>query len=97
VSEFLLKQSEKLVGTLRLYQIDQPYFYCKFEPTEAFQPFKSFFDQELKLLNEGNFEVWDEFYHQITNFNLMLVVGEGGEIIKDFLLHIENDEAWFRY
>jgi len=97
MSEFLLKQNDKLLGTLRLQTIDQPYFHCRFEATEAFQLIKWFFDEELKLLNGEDFEVWDEFYNQITNFNLMLVVSENGEIIKSFLLHIENDEAWFRY
>lgn len=97
MSEFLLKQDNQLVGMLRIDTIDQPYFYCKFESTEAFHYIKSFFEEELKLLNNEDFEIWDEFYNQITSFNLKLIKCESGEVIKDFILHIQNDEAWFRY
>ncbi len=97
MSEFVLKQDDQIVETLRVHTLDQTYFYCKFEATEAFQPFKSFFEEELKLLNDEDFEVWDKFYNQITNFNLKIVKCESEEFIEDFILHIQNDEAWFRY
>ncbi len=81
-----MKQNEELLGTLRLREIDQPWFHFNFESTELFQEVEHLFVQKLELLNEENSKI----------LNLCLIDIENGKKINKFILHIE-DEARFRY
>lgn len=95
--EFQLRQKDILLGTLRSYDFDFPWINCKFEPTEAFQAVKPLFDEEVRLINDEDMENWETVYLRIDELNLKLINVENDNVIDDFLLHIENDEAWFRY
>jgi len=95
--EFHLKQKDKLLGTLRSYDLDFPWLLCKFEFTEAFQQIKPLFDEESKLLESDDMEKWEVAYSKIDNLNLELINLEDEKSISDFLLHIQDDEAWIRY
>ena len=95
--EFQLKQKGKLLGTLRYYESNFPWTNCKFEPTEAFQAVKSLFDEEIELLEKDDIENWEIAYDRINDLSLELINLEDENIIGEFLIHIEGDEAWFRY
>jgi hypothetical protein len=97
--EFQLKQKDRLLGTLRRYDSDFPWINCKFEPAEAFHEFKSLFDEELEFMKSEPFDIeaWDAAYSKIINLNLELVDLTDESLITEFLLHIKEDEAWFRY
>jgi hypothetical protein len=97
--EYHLKQKDVLIGTLRSVDIDFPWINCKFEPTEAFQPLKHLFDAEVKVLNVDPFDLdeWEAAYGAIEALNLDLQCHDNGEQIEGFLLHIQADDAWFRY
>ena len=95
--EFHLKQKGKLLGTLRSYDLDFPWLLCKFEPAEAFQQIKPLFDEESKLLENDDMEKWEVAYSKIDNLNLELISIEDEKSISDFLLHIQDAEAWIRY
>ncbi len=69
--------------------------YCKFEPAASFAELKPLFDDELRLLNRDDMRAWEEAYEKIRALKLQLVNGENE--IGEFLLHIDGDEAWFRY
>lgn len=95
-----LKLGDALVGVLNIYGTDQPWFLAKFEPTPVFEQFKLLFDDELRFFeDEADFEngTWEEAYQKIEEAGLRLVDAEGKTKIEEFLLHIEGDEAWFRY
>ncbi len=94
--ELYLKQNDVLLGTLRSYDSDFPWINCKFEPSQAFQLVKPLFDEELKLLDEEDWEKYDEAYSLISALNLELINLSEGKVTTDFLLHIQGDEAWFR-
>lgn len=97
--EFQLKQDDRLLGTLRQYDSDFPWINCKFEPTEAFHQFKHLFNDELECMDREpfNIEEWDEAYSKIIDLNFELIDLTSGNLIAEFLLHIKNDEAWFRH
>jgi hypothetical protein len=97
--EFQLKQNEQLLGTLRQYGTNFPWVNCKFEPTEAFRQFKPLFDEELEFMENESFDIerWDAAYSRIIGLNLELIDLTNKEPITGFLLHIKNNEAWFRY
>ncbi len=92
-----LKQGEQVLGTLKPYECDMPWVNCKFEPTTDFAPFKPLFDTELRLLDTAADDDWAEAYDKIADLDLRLVPVDGGAAIKEFLLHVQDDEAWFRY
>ena len=92
-----LKQGGKLLGTLCPYDSDMFWTNCKFESTEAFQKFKPLFDEELRLLEDEDWDKWEEVYNRITSLKLELINLENGKIIDEFLLHIQDDEARLRY
>jgi len=83
-------------------RLDQPWFFCQFKQTAAFEEFKPMFDKELELLNTGlvSEEVmaaWEEAVETIDALGLILVSLDDSSKITDFLLHIDGEEAWFRY
>ncbi len=96
-SIFHLQKSDVLFGVLREYEVDQPWIYCKFEPTEHFSELKPLFDAELEACENGDYEKADEFYYEFERMNLKLIPIDSEERIKHFLLHIKDDEAWFRF
>ena len=90
-----------LLGTLKYKYLAMPWFFCDLSSTEAFEEVKSLFDKEVELLNSDNFGqnqgAWEEKMAQIDDLTLSLIEVNTGEKIEDFLLHIENGEAWFWY
>ena len=85
-------------GRLHLDHIDQPWFHCRFEPTEAFQEVQPLFEEEIRLLNSsGKIDEWERSYETIDQLQLELRSTAEHSVITDFLLHIEGDSAWFRY
>ena len=88
VTELQLKHGEESLGILRAYDNDFPWVNCKFEPTASFKTFEPLFQAELKL---------EDAYDRIDELGLQLVDVERGKVISEFILHIENNEAWFRF
>lgn len=91
-----LRHGEFLVGTLRETDYDFPWINCTFEPTPAFEEFRSIFVRRLRSVESEEFDVADEMYDVIEN-RLQLIDLEDADRIGKFLLHIEGDAAWFRY
>ena len=42
-------------------------------------------------------ENWETVYIKIYELNLKLINVNNSNVIDEFLLHIETDEAWFRH
>ena len=97
-----LKKQSDVLGLLLCPRLDQPWTFCSFEPTVGFQDVKSLFEREIKMLNTGlvtseDMTEWEESVSAIDGLNLSLHSLDDASIISDFLLHIESEEAWFRY
>jgi len=90
-----LKSNHELLGILKVCSIDFPWFICKFEPTRAFAKVKPLFDEELQLIDDT--QKWEQVYNKLVEFELVLIDINNNHTISKFLLHIENNEAWFRY
>lgn len=90
-------RGDSILGVLTLKSIDQPILLCTFEPTGAFSEIQPLFDRELELLNADDMEAWDEAYSRIDDLGLTLFNPDGEINIKEFILHIEGEEAWFTY
>lgn len=94
-SSWTLLHDSLPLGRLVSIGLDQPWQHCSFVPTSSFSEIEHLFRQELKLLNEDRMEEWETVCEAIDSLNLVLRT-EGGEEFREFLLHIDGDEAWFR-
>jgi hypothetical protein len=62
-----LRKGDVLLGTLVAYDLDFPWFYCHFTPTEAFAPHRAGFDEDLRWLEVGEAdEAYYDHYEKIT-------------------------------
>jgi hypothetical protein len=95
--ELHLKRGEELLGVLHQYDLDQPWFTCKFEPTAGFSQVRHLFQEELELLESDQMDEWQIAYERIHALGLKLIDIQSHKEIDDFLLHIQGTEAWFRY
>jgi hypothetical protein len=89
----LLRQDE-LIGEIVIEQGDFPWLSGRFAPAPAFAAWKPLFDRELALMEEENWDEWEAVAAEIHD-NLLLVAPGGP--VAEFLLHIEDDQAWFRW
>lgn len=95
-SKFELWEGDVLVGNLYEYSLDFPWVLCRFEPTDTFGDLRELFDREMSLLKA---EKWDEsqsVYNEIERRVKLIDPGDPS-MIESFVLHIDGNEAWFRY
>jgi hypothetical protein len=97
VEKWTLMMGDSVLGMLTPDDPDWPWLYCHFTPTPAFEPVRPLFVAELEIL-EGQWDEgrWEKAYAAIASLKLRLL-GDDGQIIDEFLLHIDGDTAWFRY
>ena len=92
---FHLKQKGKLLAVLDLCRAGDEMFWvkCRFEPTEAFSPFRPLFEQA----SGADDELFNQIYDQFREAGMLLVdVADQVEIIY-FVLHIDGDQVDLRY
>lgn len=84
-----------VLSNIQLY--DWPWYRCIFQPTLAFESYRSLFDQELELLEDkGATEEWDAAYEKIENLGLTLSDPGQEKTTKLFLLHVNGETARFK-
>ena len=90
------------LGTLKVLGHDQPWFECRFEPTEAFEAVRPLFAEEVALVESGDLSqhltAWEDAWARIEALNLVLEpLGDGPALLK-FVLHVYDDgTARLRY
>ncbi len=89
-----LVRQEELLGEVVVDEADFPWLHGRFVPTPAFDEVKPWFDESLSLVEAEEFERFDEVYDRIAH-TLSLVAPSGP--VAEFLLHIEDGRAWFRW
>lgn len=92
-----LVRGEELLGEIVIEDADFPWLSGRFVPQPAFADVKPLFDAELALVESGlddNVAAWERIYDRITA-SVSLVSPRGP--VSEFLLHVQGDEAWFRW
>lgn len=91
-----LVRDEQLLGEIVIENADFPWLSGRFLPQPAFAEVKPLFDQELALVESGldDADAWERIYNAITD-SVTLLSPHGP--VPEFLLHIQGDEAWFRW
>ncbi|MGH1489856.1 MAG: hypothetical protein ACRBK7_10765 [Acidimicrobiales bacterium] len=93
-----LRAETELVGKIEATAADQPWTSGSWQPTPTFERFAPLFEHELACLNAMNeqSQEWERAYQAIEEAGLSLQ-SPGGEIVAEWLLHIDGNEAWFRW
>jgi hypothetical protein len=92
-----LKIGDQILGALTEDAFDMPSMLCKFVAAPSFDEYAPLFADELRLLNADEMVLWDVAYSKIDALGLILESDdEPRELIKDFILHVDGDTAWFR-
>ncbi|HEX6353869.1 hypothetical protein [Actinophytocola sp.] len=92
-----LRAGDELVGTITIEDQDFPWLSGSFAAEPGFARWAPLFADELALLDRDDPEDisrWEELYEQITG---ALTLVAPGEPVEDFLLHIDEGRAWFRW
>ncbi len=88
-----LRQDNTLIGTLVEYEQDMFWFSCYFEPTPAFEPYRTLFSEGQDLIATDQFDDW---YAKVNGLGLQLVRQSDGKRASEFILYISDDKASFR-
>ncbi|MFG3072139.1 hypothetical protein [[Kitasatospora] papulosa] len=93
-SEWQLLHGGTLVGTITVDEAGMPWQCGRFFPEPAFSQFRPWFDELNAILEAEEFERFDDAYDRIESA-LVLVSPTGP--VGNFLLHIDQDRASFRW
>lgn len=94
-STWRLMRQDDLLGTIAITEADFPWLHGRFAPEPAFAEVKPWFDAVLALMEA---EVYDERFdaaYELIPQALTLVSPRGP--VADFLLHVDGEDAWFRW
>ncbi|MCB5163974.1 hypothetical protein LG634_03880 [Streptomyces bambusae] len=93
-----LRHQDELLGDITIDDSDFPWLHGRFTPTPAFAPFKPWFDESLSLLRAKEYERFEAAYDRIEQTLTLLSPSPTGRTpVAEFLLHIRDDRAWFRW
>jgi hypothetical protein len=92
-----LKCGKELLDTLTQKSFDQPWIVCRFQAEPAFRQYAELFKDELGVLNRDEMHLWEQAYQRIIDLGLTLHPVDTVDAIAEFILHIDGEEAWFRY
>ncbi|GAA2970977.1 hypothetical protein [Actinokineospora diospyrosa] len=74
---------------------DFPWLYGRLVPLAPFEEFRPLFEEEHRLLQEdSSAEEWDAVYARISS---ALTLHSPDGPVAEYLLHVDGDEAWFRW
>jgi hypothetical protein len=92
-----LTQGPILLGVIHVTDGDFPWLSGTWTPTPEFASVEPLFRAELELLNtlDDNIDEYDEAYEKIRAATTLH--HPDGRAVADFLLHIDADQAWFRW
>ncbi|MDG4772935.1 hypothetical protein [Solwaraspora sp. WMMD792] len=88
-----------LLADLAVTDGDFPWLYATLRPTEAFASLRPIFDAELRamrVVEDGPDDgAWERAYQQVRA--AVVLIDPDGVAVPEFLLHVEGDEAWWRW
>ncbi|MCK7622770.1 hypothetical protein MUU72_06575 [Streptomyces sp. RS10V-4] len=91
-----VERGTDVVGEITVTQADFPWLNGRFVPGPAFAELRPHFARELALLDtlDDDPTAWEEAYARASD-GVRLIAPDGP--VAEFLLHIEDDAAWFRW
>ncbi|MER6579158.1 hypothetical protein [Nonomuraea sp. NPDC001023] len=93
-----LFRGEIPIGEIHVADADFPWLNGRFVAGDGFENVRHLFEAEFALIDhEGELDVeaWELAYKQITD--AITLVKADGTPVAEFMLHIKDTEAWFRW
>ncbi len=92
-----LVRGDELLAELVVTGGDFPWLNAKVRPAVAFAEVRPLFDEELRRLEflDDELEQWEAAYRSIRE--VVRLLAPDGRPVPEFLLHIEGDDAWWRW
>jgi hypothetical protein len=92
-----LYRDQELLGELVVTDPDQPWLNARFHATPAFETVRPLFAEELRLLDaiDDDYEAWEAAYDRIQD--VVSLAAPDGRRVPEFLLHIQGQDAWWRW
>jgi hypothetical protein len=92
-----LYRGDQLIATLTVTDADFPWLNATVETLEGFEEVRHLFAHELQLLDhlDDHVDAWDNAYDAIRS--TVTLKYPDGKDIPEFLLHIDGDQAWWRW
>lgn len=93
-----LRRSDAIVADIHVNDSDFPWLRGRLTARAGFDDVAPLFARELALIqadSEADWALWEEVYQRIRD--QVTPVTPDGTPVAEFLLHIDGDEAWFRW
>jgi hypothetical protein len=91
-----LHDGDDVLAELTVIEADWPWLRARVVATEAFERVRPLFDDELRLLElDESVDDWEAAYARISS--TLDLARPDGVRVAEFLLHVEGDEAWWRW
>ncbi|MCO8270762.1 hypothetical protein M1L60_09160 [Actinoplanes sp. TRM 88003] len=87
------RDDDLLLAELSVTDQDFPWLYARVEPRGGLDDLRPLFAEELRLLEQV--EAWEAAYDAISA--AVTLRYPDGQVVPEFLLHLEGDEAWWRW
>jgi hypothetical protein len=92
---WLLYAGDELVAELEVTGGDFPWLHASVRPRSGFERYRELFAKEAAASEAESWSAADLLYYRIRS--QLRLVAPGGEDVPEFLLHIDGDEAWWRW
>jgi hypothetical protein len=89
-----VRGAEEPVGDILIDDADFPWLSGRFTAGPGFAGVRELFARDRALVEEERWQEWEEAYDEIRR-RVSLIAPSGP--VPEFLLHIEDDRAWFRW
>jgi len=86
----------QVLGEVVVNEWDFPWLAGAFEPGPAYADVAHLFAHELALIEAEDFDTWEEIQQQLRDAGLRMLRPDGTAVAM-VLLHVKDDEAWFRW
>jgi hypothetical protein len=92
-----LVDGEGLLAELVVTGGDFPWLNAEVRPAERFERVRPLFEEELRRLDQLDDDVagWEAAYDHVRQAVALLY--PEGQAVPDFLLHIDGNQAWWRW
>jgi hypothetical protein len=93
----LVRPRGELLAELVVNDSDFPWLNAKIRPAAGFEDVRPLFEDELRWLHalDGGHGQWNAAYRRIRE--TVRLLAPDGHPVPEFLLHIEGDDAWWRW
>jgi hypothetical protein len=97
VRSWRVYHGEVFLGMATLTEADFPWFHCHFAATAAFAPYRALFMRELHAIRNNDDDGWEDTRAEIDALALRFEALHATDGIHEAgLLHIEENQMWFR-